>query len=283
MRIVRKDITRKNCKYMKTFDILWKFIIATIIASVGTIVILFSALWLRDDPILRVRKPADREFAIEEVRKVFSNDAHPNLMSATQTSLKRVAYVVIISTVVGSLGGFMLCRGRRRWGVTQPFLDFLRSTPATLWIGVAGAFFASGKNFMSVTLATIPCSLIMLYEVRHALAQESQEHRHSFRLLSRNQSSVRLFLLFTFPKALPAVLTGLRIIVSYALVLVVVLEMCGASGDAQGLGDIATKHNSIGWSSVGVAWFVGCVGFVLNRGIDAAEKYLTTKIGFSPL
>lgn len=267
---------------MKATRLIIRLVLPPFIAVAGTLIPLFAALWLWSDPILNVKDSFGRDKAKEEILRVFCSTTEPTLSSATRVTLTRVAFVVVLSTVLGATGGFILCRGTKRWNLSQPLLDFLRSTPATLWIGVASAFFLkSRKDYMAVALATIPCSLIMVYQLRHALSQESEEHRHVFRLISRNTTRARLFFLFTLPKAVPAMLTGVRLIVSYSLVLVVVLEMCGASGSTLGIGDIATKYNSVGWPNVALAWFVGCVGFTLNKMVEAIEEYVSAKLGYN--
>ena len=83
-------------------------------------------------------------------------------------------------------------------------------------------------------------------------------------------------------KAGPAMLTGVRLIVSYGLVLIVVLEMCGASGGIAGIGDVAMYYNGASgyWAGVALAWFVGCIGFTLNRIIETLEECVSNKLGY---
>jgi NitT/TauT family transport system permease protein len=215
-----------------------------------------------------------------------------NLIEVIQTSEVQIAFWNTISfvllsaisaSVLGIIWGFLISRNDNVWLVSQPTIDFFRSIPVTFIIPLAALFLHGGSTAKTIIplLAFYPAFLIMLLQVRSGVAKQNQERLHSFIVLNGNSNRWSIFKHVTFYEALPDILTGFRVTISYCIVVVTVLEYSstGAMGSRKGVGYLIYElvSNSEFNSPKVYAYtiLVGLMGFILNKIIEAFQYRLT--------
>jgi NitT/TauT family transport system permease protein len=148
-------------------------------------------------------------------------------------------------------------------------VDFFRSVPATALFPLFMLFFGVG-DFTKIVLIIFSCALIMIVHTAAGVRQSAKVRRLAAQTMGANK--FQIFKKVIFYDALPEIATGIKIILSFSLVLVIVLEMF--IGTKQGLGRrIYDFHLSYRIADMyGLIILVGVIGYFLNRLIRLFEK-----------
>lgn len=197
-----------------------------------------------------------------------------------------ISYVLLSSfcaLVLGVFWGFLISRNDNVWLVSQPGIDFFRSIPVTFVIPLAALFLKGGSTSETIIplLAFYPAFLIMLLQVRAGVAKQNQERLHSFIVINGNNNRWSQFKNVTFFEALPDILTGFRVTISYCIVVVTVLEYSsiGSMGSRKGVGYLIYELvNNSEFNSPKVYAYtilIGLMGFLLNKIIEGFQYKLT--------
>lgn len=147
-------------------------------------------------------------------------------------TLGRVVGAVVLAGIIGVPLGLFFGYRRNIYRVVEPPLHALRSVPASalfpLFLVVIGVGEAS-----ILALAAYPSLLIILVNAAAGSALANKRRLHQARILGL--SAWQIVTEFLFFEALPSIITGVRTAVSYALVLVIAVEMFVGMG-VYGLG-----------------------------------------------
>jgi len=187
------------------------------------------------------------------------------------TTLFRTGVSFAISAVVGLCIGLPLGIWKSVYRSLEIVLDFFRSLPSPAIIPLAMLVLGLG-DASRIFVAAFTCSLINAVQTAYAI---SSIPRHRV-LAARLSGAHRFFLVknVLLPSVMPGVIAGWRITLSLSLIIIVVTEMF--IGTRSGLGmriyDFHLMFRSAEMYSYIIV--VGTTGYLLNKGIETAEKRL---------
>lgn len=184
-------------------------------------------------------------------------------------TLLRTLAAFVIATVLGVSLGLLLGYFKSIYSSFEFAIDFFRSIPATALFPLFLLFFGIGDE-AKVAVAVWACSFVVIINTIYGV-----HHASKLRLMAAKTMGAKGFFLFknvVFWEALPHVFAGLRIALSYSLVVVIVTEMF--IGTTVGLGHrIIDAQLVYRVPEMYVAIIAaGVLGYLLNKGFLAIEK-----------
>ena len=233
---------------------------------VGTLILLFvwwgisHSGWIK--PILL---PPPNAVLIEMSHFLTS----PSILGDLWLSTERLLVTLSVSILVGVPVGILL--GSFKW-LADPFefqIAFFRSLPATVLYPLFMVVFGVGELSVK-TLIIFASSLIILTYSMDGVKNCPETRIKAAKSMRLN--SFQMFYRVVFPESLPNIITGIRISMSLALILVVVLEML--TGPIAGIGRRIYDHSQtfrIKEMYAGVVT-VGTLGYLLNKGISILDN-----------
>jgi ABC-type nitrate/sulfonate/bicarbonate transport system permease component len=185
-----------------------------------------------------------------------------------KASLTRAGVGWTLSVVVGVVGGLVLGRWRAGELFFNPMIRFGLSTPTTILLPVAILIFGI-ENSMNIFLIAFGGLWVILINTIDGV-----QSIHSTTLLtarSLRMGKIRSFFKIFLPAASPQIVTGLRVSIGIALILMVVSELYAAS---EGIGFYIiyrqrTFRYTEMWSAI---LLLALIGVVANLLFAAAEK-----------
>jgi ABC-type nitrate/sulfonate/bicarbonate transport system permease component len=185
-------------------------------------------------------------------------------------SLKRLSIGWAIAVVVGVGGGLLLGRLPRVAEVVEAPAALLRAIPPVLLLPVEYAWVEIGTPLVIVTIATgavWPILMMSIDAVRGVDAVMLDVAR------TCRVGVVRLVATVILPAALPKILTGARISLGLALILLVVSEISAATS---GIGYEVGAAQAVFDYPVMWAWIVliGALGYASTRGLLAVTRWV---------
>lgn len=199
------------------------------------------------------------------------------VLKAIFSTAKNVFISVIASIFLGTILSFILNINKKLWTLVEPTVDFLRSVPITFFIPAFAIILGNFSPNIIWILAVIPSTLIVLVNVAYGIKElekdDKQSRLHNYQLLSGNKGRWNLFRKVKIYEILPHFISGFKIALSYAIVIVTVLEYM-MMGDEIGLGrlvnDEMDKPNYVRVYSLII--IVGLIGYIFNILIDKLTK-----------
>lgn len=200
------------------------------------------------------------------------------LLSYVRDSLLRVAvgysFALVLGIPVGIALGWFSAAAR----AINPVIQFLRPISPLAWIPVAIVLFGvsnSAAIFLIFLASFFPIVVATMNGVRSVPAMYLQAGRN-FGL-----SAPALFSRVIFPAALPRVLTGLRVSLGVAWLVVVAAEMIAVNS---GLGYLVIDSRNAGKRYdlvVAAMLLIGVIGLVLNTLVRQVERLRAVRWGFN--
>jgi ABC-type nitrate/sulfonate/bicarbonate transport system permease component len=184
-------------------------------------------------------------------------------------TLKRTLGSFAIAALLGVPVGIVLGSDKRIYGSLEFVVDFFRSTPATAMFPLFLLIFGIGEE-SKIGVAAFSAWLVIVFNVAYGVINARPGRILAARVMGA--SRLRIFRDVMFFESLPQTCVGLRLGVSYALVVIIVAEMFigSANGmgrriiDAQQVFDLRQMYASI------IA--TGCLGYGLNVIFLALER-----------
>ncbi len=176
-------------------------------------------------------------------------------------TLGRTLAAFAIAAVLGVPMGIVLGSDTRIYRSLEFAIDFFRSTPATAMFPLFLLIFGIGEE-SKVGVAAFSAWLVIVFNVAYGVMNARPTRILAARVMGASRA--RIFRDVMFFESLPQTCVGLRLGVSYALVVIIVAEMFigSANGmgrriiDAQQIFDLRQMYASI------IA--TGCLGYGLN-------------------
>lgn len=176
-------------------------------------------------------------------------------------TLGRTMAAFAVATLLGIPVGIVLGSDRRIYEALEFAIDFFRSTPATAMFPLFLLVFGIGEE-SKIGVAAFSAWLVIVFNVAYGVMNARPTRMLAARVMGA--SRMRIFRDVMFYESLPQTCIGLRLGVSYALVVVIVAEMfVGATSgmgrriiDAQQIFDLRQMYASI------IA--TGCLGYGMN-------------------
>lgn len=184
-------------------------------------------------------------------------------------TLNRTLVSFAIAAALGVPVGIVLGSDKRIYGALEFAIDFFRSTPATAMFPLFLLIFGTGEE-SKIGVAAFSAWLVIVFNVAYGVINARPTRVLAARVMGA--SRMRIFRDVMFFESLPQTCVGLRLGVSYALVVIIVAEMFigSANGmgrriiDAQQVFDLRQMYASI------IA--TGCLGYGLNIAFLALER-----------
>lgn len=225
---------------------------------------LTGGVWAFADPVL-VPSP-DR--VLQATVGLFSNGGFAVDVLVT---LRRVAIALIGAFAFGLPIGLFLGARPTWYRAVEGLIHALRSLPATALFPLLLIVLGVGEPSL-IAVATYPGALIVLVNSASGAMLAEPARLRQARLLGMNDWHLLSHVLFF--EALPLVLGSARTVVSYALVLVIAIEMfvgVGSRGLGRRIFDFQSSYQ-IPEAYAAIA-ITGIVGILLNSLLDRSERY----------
>ena len=185
----------------------------------------------------------------------------PDWWHDTWATLYRFTAGLLMGTLGGVAGGFILCMFVGVDRVLSGCVDFFRSVPIAALIPLVMLLFGIGDN-AKIVLSAFVVALLMLVQTKYGI-RDADTVRLTVGRLFRWDLITR-WRCVVFYEALPAVLHGFRLAISFSLIVVVVSEMImGASyGVGTGILNAQLVYNTSEMYARII--FIGMIGFIMN-------------------
>jgi len=192
-----------------------------------------------------------------------------NMFYDLGVTIMRFAWGFFSAVIVGVFLGLLLGYFERLYSSVEIIIDFFRSVPATALFPLFMLFFGVG-DLAKVSVVFFACSLIILVNTAYGVKNVSHLRIMLAKVLRASQTKIMLKVIL--PDSLPHVFAGLRIGISFALIVVVVTEMF--LGTVSGLGHRIIEDQLVYkipemYASIIVA---GLLGYILNKGFLFIER-----------
>ena len=183
-------------------------------------------------------------------------------------SLKRVAIGFGLAALVGIPAGFMIGRFRFLAGMFNPVIALLRPVSPLAWLPIGLLLFQRAEPASSWTIFI--CSIWpMILNTAEGVRRIPQDYLNVARVL--NLSEWNLMWKILFPAVLPHVLTGVRLSIGIAWLVIVAAEML-TGGIGIGFW-IWNEWNNLNVENILIAILViGVVGLLLEQGLMSLAK-----------
>ena len=190
-------------------------------------------------------------------------------------SLFRVAFGFSLAALLGVPLGIIVGWYARAHATLNPVIQALRPISPIAWLPIATLWFGSG-DLAAVFLIFL--SSFFPIVVSTASAVRSIEGRYLRAAENFAVHGVDLAARVILPAAMPQIVTGLRVALGIAWVVVVAAEMLGVNS---GLGyQVNDARNNLRFDLVTAAMVViGVIGYLLDLGLRSAEQRLLAQRG----
>lgn len=186
-------------------------------------------------------------------------------------SLKRVALGFGLAAAVGIPLGFMIGRFKFLGGMFNPIISILKPVSPLAWLPI-GLLVFKAANPASIWAIFICSIWPMIINTATGVQRVPQDYMNVARVL--NLSEWKILTKILFPAALPYMLTGVRLSIGTAWLVIVAAEMLtGGVGIGFWVWD---EWNNLNVPHIIIAIFaIGIVGFLLEQALVALAKAFT--------
>lgn len=199
---------------------------------------------------------------------------HGLLLKYIVASLFRVTWGFFLAVIVAVPLGLAIGWYRRAEMAFNPILQILRPISPLAWIPIAILWFGVG-DLAAIFLIFVGCFLPLLLTVINAVAGVPAVYINAGR--NFGLGPVQLMRRILFPAIVPRLMTGLRITLGVAWLVVVAAEMIAVNS---GLGflivDARNAGNRYDLVLAGMV-MIGVVGLLLDSGVSSLEKAKTLR------
>lgn len=181
----------------------------------------------------------------------------------------RMAVALAMATVVGVALGLVVGAVKSLYDIALPLMDFVRSTPVTILYPVI-VLLLGVSHASKIAMVFLGCVFVIALNTAYGVMQASQTRMQMARVYEA--SRWQMFRWVLFYDSLPQTMIGLRVSLSYALIIEILCEMF--MGSQYGLGQRVTEA----FTTYAIAemyalvLIVGALGFLMNRGFVAFER-----------
>jgi ABC-type nitrate/sulfonate/bicarbonate transport system permease component len=209
--------------------------------------------------------PAPTEVIRVLLHELASVELWKDLSFTLYRAMTALALAVVIGVPVGLLMGYF----DKVYHSLEFAVEFFRATPATSLFPLFMLFFGIG-DLSKIALAFWATSFIIIIYSMYGVKHGKRMRLDVARVM--NIHGYSLFRKFIFPEALPNILTGTRIAMSNALIIVVVTEMF--IGTSIGIGHRIIDNQMVYnipemYSAILI---IGTIGYILNKLFIRYEK-----------
>ncbi|PLZ00621.1 taurine ABC transporter permease [Burkholderia sp. WAC0059] len=155
-------------------------------------------------------------------------------------------------------------------------IDFFRSTPATAMFPLFLLVFGIGEG-SKIAVAAFSAWLVIVFNTAYGVMNARKTRILAARVMGASNARVLRDVMFF--ESLPQTFVGLRLGVSYALVVIIVAEMFIGSSDGMGRRIIDAEQVYDLTQMYATIIAMGCAGYAVNLGFLALERYFVKWAG----
>jgi NitT/TauT family transport system permease protein len=184
-------------------------------------------------------------------------------------TVERVLAAFAIGLGLGLPAGLALGSSRRVYESMEFVIDFFRSIPATAVFPLVVLIFGIGDG-SKIAVAVFSVFLVITFNTAHGLMHSKKSRELAAKLMGATKAQI--FRHVSFWESLPQTFVGMRIAISFSLIIIIITEMF--IGTYAGLGkriiDFQYVYNVTGmYAAIIIA---GLVGYMLNMMLILIEK-----------
>ncbi|MFH1722006.1 MAG: ABC transporter permease [Candidatus Altiarchaeota archaeon] len=190
-------------------------------------------------------------------------------ISNITSTLARALFGFAIGTGIGVPIGIFLGVFKGVYEYVSWLIDFIRSVPVTAMFPLFLIFFGFG-DASKIAMAAWGAGFIVLVNTIHGVWSAKKNRR--IMAVTKKATNYQILTKITFCETLPFIFAGMRIGVSWNLIVVVVAEMF--IGTKAGLGHLIYDASIVFDTASVMAGIIliGAIGYTLNSIIAATEK-----------
>lgn len=215
------------------------------------------------------------------VEAVFTLIAKQGLLEDFFVTGRRVSSAIAIGAMIGVPVGLLFGYKPRIYSWFEDTLNALRSVPATCLFPLLLIVIGVGESAI-IVLAAYPCLLLFMVNAATG-AQQANPYRLRY-ALAFTRNPLRIIVDVLFYEALPLIMAALRTCVSYALVLVVAVEMfigVGKHGLGRKIFDLQSNFQIP--ETYAAIILTGAFGVILNYAVNRFEARMLHWLPNSPV
>lgn len=182
----------------------------------------------------------------------------------------RTGYAFVIAAAAGIPVGIVLGSSSVIYRSTEFLIDFFRSTPATAMFPLFLLLFGIGEE-SKVAVAAFSAWLVIVFNTAYGVMNARKTRILAARVMGA--SNWRVLRDVMFYESLPQTFVGLRLGISYALVVIIVAEMFIGSSDGMGRRIIDAEQVYDLAQMYGTIIATGCIGYSVNLGFLVLERH----------
>ena len=233
-------------------------------------VLLFIGLWW----LVKILFLADVSYLpspIETFARIFLLFVSGEILTDVLATLRQFATGFFLATIFGIPFGLLIGYSQRGYALFEIILDFCRSIPVTALFPLFILFFGISTSTITA-MVTAACFFVIALNSAYGVLYVNKTYLTVIKTLGANWFQV--FSEVILYEALPFLFVGLRVAVSFGLIVVVVSEMF--IGMAIGLGARVYKaHETYLITDVyALTIIIGLIGYLLNKLLLLFEKKL---------
>lgn len=217
------------------------------------------------DPVILPTPQAVLGAGVELFRK-------DTLITDCLVTLRRLGISLVLSVAIGLPSGLFLGYHAKLYERIESVFHALRSIPATALFPLLLIVIGVGEQSI-IFVATYPGLLIILISAANGVMLADKRRVRQAEILG--MSGWQMITRVLFYESLPVVLSSLRTVVSYAMVLVIAVEMfigVGQNGLGRRIFDLQSNYRIP--EAYAVILLTAVVGIFLNLLVSAVEAYL---------
>lgn len=215
------------------------------------------------------------QFFVPAPHQIAFSIAHFFSLGEFWSDLGVSAYKVLVSFLssffFGVPLGLLIGMSSGAWRASEDLVDFFRSIPAIALYPVFALIF--GISGMSqIATASFACTLIVATSSIYGVRSVDRSRRETLKVMGASQYEIAVNVIVW--EAIPHILSGLRLSISYALILIVGTEI--VAGSAYGMGG-RLYDAQLGFKTsemYGLIIVLGAIGMLLNRSFIIVENRL---------
>ncbi len=185
-----------------------------------------------------------------------------NILGDFAESMVRMAIGYSLAVLAGVPAGILIGYFSSLYKAFEIPLDFFRSLPVTTLYPLFVLIFGIGHN-SKIAMVVAACVFVIILNTAYGVMQRKQVRSQVALLFGANK--FQLFREVLFWEALPQILIGMRIAISYALIVEIVCEMF--MGTQKGLGQrVFEAYNTYFIVELyAIVLLVGLTGYLINK------------------
>jgi len=194
-----------------------------------------------------------------------------DLLKSARDTLGRLMVGFGISVLIGVPLGLLMGYFSRVYYSLEFFVDFLRSIPAAAIFPLFILIFGIGSPSI-ISVVTYACLLIIVVNTIYGVRNVKELRIMSARIMKLRQ--IEIFQKIILPESLTYIFAGLRIAISYGMVIVIFSEMF--IGTDSGLGRVIIDTQTVYKipEMYAAVILTGLIGYLLNKLALRTEKSL---------